>query len=60
MISLDIENYCHNCPKFEPECEKLYADNSVCETIIQCTNKGLCMNLKQHIQQEIVKKARRL
>ena len=60
MISLDIENYCHNCPKFEPECQKLYADNSICETIIQCTNKGLCMNLKQHIQHEIEKKVRRL
>ena len=21
MISLDVENYCHNCPKFEPECK---------------------------------------
>lgn len=24
MISLDIEKYCHECPKFEPKCAKYY------------------------------------
>ena len=56
MISLDISDYCHECPKFEPECTNLYYDGGKCTTLISCKNKGVCANLKLYIEQQIVRK----
>ena len=55
MISLDIEKYCHECPKFEPECTKLYYDGGKCTTLISCENKGVCENIKLYIERQMTK-----
>ena len=56
MISLDVENYCHECSKFEPECTKLYCGDGNCITLISCENKGVCANIKLYIEQQMAKK----
>lgn len=56
MISLDVENYCHECPKFEPECTKFYYGVDNCTTLISCESKGVCANLKQYIEQQLARK----
>ena len=56
MISLDIQDYCHNCSKFEPECTKFYYGDGDCTTFISCENKGVCANLKLYIEQQMARK----
>lgn len=56
MISLDIQDYCHDCPKFEPECTKLYYGDGNCTTLISCENKGVCANIKLYIEQQLARK----
>ena len=56
MISLDVENYCHECAKFEPECTKVYYGGGDCTTLISCENKGVCENIKLYIEQQMAKK----
>lgn len=50
MISLNVENYCHNCPDFEPKVDKMYGDMKVYEQIVSCVNKERC----KHIYNEIM------
>ena len=58
MIALQVENYCQECPKFEPECTKYYYGIDNCTTLISCTNSGLCANLKLYIEQQAIKRER--
>lgn len=58
MITLQVENYCQNCSKFEPECCKYDANDRSNMTVISCTNRGLCANLKQYIEGQMVRKER--
>ena len=58
MISLDVENYCHDCPDFDPICDKLYAGNAPYLTLVSCENKDRCKNLKKYIEQQITRKER--
>ena len=58
MISLQVENYCQDCPNFEPECCKCYANDHAYMTLISCVNRGLCANLKQYIEEQIARKER--
>lgn len=57
MISLQVENYCQDCSKFEPECSKYCADNNT-NTLIFCVNRDLCANLKQYIEEKIARRER--
>lgn len=56
MISLDVENYCQECPKFEPVCTKYYYGTGNATTYVSCKHKGVCANLKQYIEQQIARK----
>lgn len=58
MIKLDIQDYCHNCPNFEPECTKFYSGDGNCTTSISCENKGVCANIKLYIDKQIAAKER--
>ena len=53
MISLDVENYCHNCHAFEPRCARIYANNVCVDTLVQCERKEVCSNLKTYIEQQM-------
>ena len=55
MISLDIQDYCHNCPDFEPE--KVMIRNPLeVYTFVQCENKGRCRAIAGHIKKELARK----
>ena len=50
MLSLDVADYCQECPKFEPECTKFYYGDRNCTTLISCENNGMCANIKLYIE----------
>lgn len=60
MIRLSVENYCENCPEFEPHVHKdkyeLYSvtnPESVVHTLITCEHQDRCNQIKKMIQQEM-------
>lgn len=63
MIRLEVDDRCHNCPKFRPECEEeyetsLYADGElvkerVGDYVIQCGNRDLCEFLLEKARNEV-------
>lgn len=57
MIALQVENYCQNCPDFEPYCNRLYSLQSV-ETLVQCVHKDRCKEIKTYIEQQAIKRER--
>ncbi len=64
MITLQVENYCQNCPDFKPYCSVLKANEicgneTVCETVytlVQCTKKDRCKEIKAYIEQQMARK----
>lgn len=52
MIQGDFEEYCQECPELYPIAVKLYADDSVCMTIISCEHKELCRKIYERILKE--------
>ncbi len=55
MISLDIQDYCHNCPDFEPV--KAVAETPFeIYTCVQCENKGKCEAIAGHIREQLAGK----
>lgn len=55
MIELKVEEYCQNCPYFEPEVEKgipLLGRNEEYigqhDTTISCSNRYLCAVVERH------------
>lgn len=56
MLSLDVADYCQECPKFEPECTKFYYGDGNCTTLISCEKKGMCANIKLYIEKQMVGK----
>ena len=55
MISLNVAKYCQKCPKFEPECKKLYCGDGSCITTIFCENDVICANIKLYIEQQQIR-----
>lgn len=55
MIKLDIQEYCHNCPDFEPEkvVIKTFGEKF---TFVHCENRGKCINIAAHIKKELAGK----
>ena len=58
-ITLKVEDYCQNCPEFEPEklvnCLKIEnfpfdKDKDIFETIIRCRYSKRCKNMERHIK----------
>ena len=52
MIELDVCEFCHDCPNFEPVTEKLWADYKVFQTIVTCSNMNLCGNLLRFLEEK--------
>lgn len=58
MITLNIEDYCHNCPNFEPEVfveEISYAYKSapIFSTKIFCKKRETCVSIYESIKKEM-------
>lgn len=50
MIRLKIEEYCQECPEFEPIKKIFYANNQACEIIIRCEHEKMCKEIAKHIE----------
>lgn len=55
MIELKVEEYCHDCPEFEANCNKdafVFTDGRVhhCNTIITCEHAGRCAAMIKHLE----------
>lgn len=51
MIKLNVEEYCHNCPNFEPVTNQLFADNKYQVTVIICRDKFRCDSIKSYLKE---------
>lgn len=54
MIKLEVEDYCQNCPAFEPMTEKFsdYAQNAVLTTVY-CESEKKCARLVQYLERKM-------
>ena len=59
MIKLCVEEYCHDCPRFEPEIKKdsIYYDGGLHpEVVIFCELRHECASIKRHIEKKMKEK----
>lgn len=66
MIRLDVEQYCHECPDFEPDVQRpekdiLYGSDpsgrslqlvSMSDTIIRCKYRDRCRALSRYLEKQ--------
>lgn len=58
MIKLEVEDYCHDCPRFEAVTKFdrcFYAGNNIISsyTIVECKNKIQCAEISKYIEKEL-------
>lgn len=67
MIRLKVEEYCHNCPAFEPDTIKneIYSSEDLwgtddlavsctkADTVITCVEAKKCRNLVRYLRKEV-------
>lgn len=57
MITIDVDEYCHTCPDFEPSKIMLpyWADNVIinADTKVICKHKDRCQNLRAYLEKKI-------
>lgn len=53
MITLDIKDYCHDCPMLDPGTDKIYADGKVMINKIYCSNERLCEHIADHLKSHL-------
>ena len=56
-VSLCVDDICHNCPNFEPDCQHIQSNNVSGEIelnliTINCTNSNLCSYIKEYLRKE--------
>ena len=52
MIELKVDEYCHDCPEFVPESDKLFRSNNgkfETYTAVFCMNCNLCERIKGYL-----------
>ena len=52
MITIKVEEYCHNCPDFSPDIERTYTDNGLIETRVLCLLAARCRRLRNKYQKQ--------
>lgn len=60
MIKLCVEDYCHDCPRFEPEVKKddVFVDGGLhYETCIFCECRHECAAIKRHVEKKMKEKS---
>lgn len=59
MIRLEVEDYCSNCPEFDPdvdrvvtECKSFDGDDciTIVDTIVTCEHKLRCNSIKKYME----------
>lgn len=56
MIEIDVAEYCHECPAFEAETTKCYADNKLAKTIVSCVHWRKCREIYKSVKERLEKK----
>lgn len=59
MIKLEVEEYCNECPNFEPEVAKINIDGFfkvVCNTNIFCEHRHKCNNIAEYMKAKYERK----
>lgn len=57
MITLDVEEYCHECRGFIPKVESsITTDISAVDTVIRCENYKNCRRLMLYLTKYVKKK----
>lgn len=49
MIELKVEEYCHDCPEFEADCCKVYANGHIERTMVKCANAAKCSRIRRYL-----------
>lgn len=58
MIRLEVQDYCHNCPEFNPDVECPHAirtghgDVILSDTVIRCERADICAVIYKRAQKE--------
>lgn len=55
MITLDVKEYCHNCPGFEPSVtrnEMFDSGHGAVETVVRCKYRGRCESMVRYLKKE--------
>ena len=53
MVELKLTGKCAGCPCFDADVRKLYSGDICVETVVICTNQGLCDHLEQHLKEAL-------
>ena len=56
MIELNVHDYCHNCPEFTPEADKLMVDDHMYTCQVSCINHHKCADIAQRIEASMKEK----
>jgi hypothetical protein len=52
MISLNVEEYCMNCPNFEADVDKTSWSTGEVYTKIRCTHSRQCYEIKKYLERQ--------
>lgn len=55
MIKLNVENYCDNCPDFDPKVDVLISSAYPNFTYVICEHRNRCDAIAKHIEQVLKK-----
>lgn len=58
MIELNVKEYCHKCPKFNPELVRYYGDAEIIIQQIVCSEHDVCDKIEEYIRKELKKEKR--
>lgn len=57
MITLDVNEYCHECSQFIPKAVMLTANGSAIQTCVKCQNEEMCHEIYMTAQRNLMRKA---
>lgn len=52
MIKLNVMDYCHNCPDFEPDVDKSYYIDGCPITLVRCEDRCRCEAMIEYLQKQ--------
>ena len=53
MIELRVEDYCHDCPDFEPDCCKVYANGKIERVMVRCAYANRCRRITERLEKAV-------
>ena len=58
MIELNVAEYCHECPEFDAEVTRVYADNKVVRMVVSCAHWRMCREIHRTVKERLEKEER--